>query len=108
MQSHRYQIPSIEKPRSLPELVASDEASMIVLTTQTTSLDLKTWVDSQENRPSSIGILVGPEGGWTSAEEALFLQKGWGLVSFGASIMRADTASLSVLSALRYAYHTVS
>lgn len=108
MQSHRYQIPSIEKPPLLPELVSRAEAPLIVLTTQPTGLDLKTWVDSQENRPSSIGILVGPEGGWTSAEEALFLQKGWGLVSFGASIMRADTASLCVLSALRYAYHTVS
>jgi len=107
MQSHRFEIPIIGTALSLQELAAYPEAPIIVMTTQQTGIDLKTWVDSQINPPQSIGILVGPEGGWTLTEEAFFLQMGWALVSFGKSIMRADTASMGVLSALRYAYHTV-
>lgn len=108
MQSHRFEIPSISPTCQPQELLLDETSAVIVLTTQSTSINLKSWVDSLQKRPTSIGILVGPEGGWTSAEEALFAKKGWALVSFGASIMRADTATLGVLSALRYAYHTLS
>jgi 16S rRNA (uracil1498-N3)-methyltransferase len=108
MQSHRYDIPIVEKPGRINDLQTTIAEPLIVLTTQVTGLDLKSWVESQPKIPASIGVLIGPEGGWTADEEGLFLQKGLGLVSFGASIMRADTANVGVLSALRYAYHTLS
>jgi 16S rRNA (uracil1498-N3)-methyltransferase len=108
MQSHRYAIPKVNLGTSFYELETSSTEPLIVLTTQPTRQDLKTWVDSQPKPPLSLGVLIGPEGGWTVSEEALLVDKGVALVSFGTSIMRADTASLGVLSALRYAYHTVS
>ena len=108
MQSHRFEIPLVSLPCQINELPSGTAMAVIVLTTQTTDIDLKRWVDSQNKRPESIGVLVGPEGGWTSEEETLFVKKGWTRVSFGSSIMRADTATLGALSALRYAYHTVS
>jgi len=46
-----------------------------------------------------IGLLVGPEGGFTEEEEALAREKGIQFFSWGERILRADTASI-VLAAL--------
>jgi 16S rRNA (uracil1498-N3)-methyltransferase len=108
MQSHRYEIPALENPTRLNELTAFDESPIIVLTTDAAQMDLKSWIESRSKQPQSISIIIGPEGGWTRDEQDLFFQKDWAQVSFGESILRADTASLGVLSALRYAYHTLS
>ena len=45
-------------------------------------------------------MLSGPEGGLRAAEEALALQHGFQAVSLGDYVLRAETASLVVLSAL--------
>ena len=59
---------------------------------------------SGEKPPASIGILIGPEGDFTPAEQELALQAGAVPVSFGDSVLRAETAALFALSALRYVF----
>ena len=108
MQSHRFVIPVVSAPVRLNDLRVSQGALVLVLTTQPTTINLKTWVESQTIRPKALYVFIGPEGGWTAAEEVFVATNGWNLVSFGESVMRAETACLGVLSALRYAYHTVS
>jgi len=49
---------------------------------------------------ASAGILVGPEGGWTSAERELAASAGWQPVSLSPLILRAETAAAAALALL--------
>ena len=47
-----------------------------------------------------LGILIGPEGGWSDKELELFKEKGVKILSLGSQILRADTAAIAVSSLL--------
>lgn len=57
---------------------------------------------SKEGPPSSVLILVGPEGGWTEEEEAKILSHGYQAVSLGRRILRAETAAICSLSLISH------
>jgi 16S rRNA (uracil1498-N3)-methyltransferase len=48
-------------------------------------------------RPSQLALAVGPEGGWSPAEEAKAREAGWLSTHLGARVLRADTAPLAAL-----------
>jgi 16S rRNA (uracil1498-N3)-methyltransferase len=50
---------------------------------------------------SSLGLAIGPEGGWTRDELQLFGQAGWVPASLGATILRAETAAIAALAVAR-------
>jgi 16S rRNA (uracil1498-N3)-methyltransferase len=52
------------------------------------------------HRHTSIGVIIGPEGGWTERELSLFTEKQIPLYSLGQRTLRAETAALSVASLL--------
>ena len=52
--------------------------------------------------PSSVLILVGPEGGWTEEEEKYILNHGYEAVSLGGQILRAETAALCSLALISH------
>ena len=54
--------------------------------------------------PSRIVILVGPEGDFTQAETQAALETAFSPVTLGATVLRAETASLFCLSAIRYEF----
>lgn len=47
-------------------------------------------------------VAVGPEGGWSEAEEAEAEKSGWTLVSLGNRILKVETVSLAIVSILHY------
>ena len=47
-----------------------------------------------------IGILIGPEGGWSGSELELFRQKDISVYSLGTQVLRAETAAVSISSLL--------
>ena len=49
----------------------------------------------------ALAFAVGPEGGWTEDEVAEFGKAGWRSVSFGSTILRAETAAIAALAAAR-------
>jgi 16S rRNA (uracil1498-N3)-methyltransferase len=49
---------------------------------------------------AAVQVLSGPEGGLTDAEEDLARSRGFGPVTLGPRVLRADTAPLAVLAAL--------
>lgn len=53
-------------------------------------------------RPASIAICAGPEGGWTREEEELFRSRGFVPVSLGSMIYRAETAMFMATSILSH------
>jgi 16S rRNA (uracil1498-N3)-methyltransferase len=52
--------------------------------------------------PSSVLVLVGPEGGWTDEEENYILNHGYEAVSLGGQILRAETAALCSLALISH------
>jgi 16S rRNA (uracil1498-N3)-methyltransferase len=50
---------------------------------------------------SSLGLAIGPEGGWTRDELRLFEHAGWVPASLGATILRAETAAIAALAVAR-------
>ena len=49
----------------------------------------------------SLAMAIGPEGGWTPDELQSFEQAGWIAASFGATILRAETAAIAALAIAR-------
>ena len=59
-------------------------------------------IQYQENIPSSVLILVGPEGGWSDEEEQDILSHGYEAVTLGKQILRAETAALSSVALISH------
>lgn len=53
---------------------------------------------SEAAPPSGVLLAVGPEGGWTGGEIALFMRAGWHSVSLGPRILRVETAVIAALA----------
>src|SRR3989344_4676592 len=53
---------------------------------------------------ATLGIFIGPEGGWSDGDLERFKKKGVGLVSVGPQILRAETAAIAVASLLLLEY----
>jgi 16S rRNA (uracil1498-N3)-methyltransferase len=47
---------------------------------------------------TAVHLAVGPEGGWTTEEEALFGSEDWQAVSLGPRILRAETAGIAAMA----------
>ena len=56
--------------------------------------------EGQDGSAAPVLLLSGPEGGLSSAEEALALQQGWTPVTLGPRTLRAETAPLAALAVL--------
>jgi 16S rRNA (uracil1498-N3)-methyltransferase len=50
----------------------------------------------------ALTVAIGPEGGWTSREEALAREHGWQAVSLGDTILRCSTAAVSASALLSH------
>ncbi len=109
-QSGKTALPKIFNPELLEKAILGFDGELFVLDFDgenfSSSLRAKcgnsdnpSQIKSQFDGARKIGILIGPEGGWTEKERGLFKQKGIKSVSFGPQILRAETASI-VASAL--------
>jgi 16S rRNA (uracil1498-N3)-methyltransferase len=107
-QSRRADLPIIDDPLTLPAHLQLPSAAQHILLAETehnTTLrqrietaQLATTADSPD-----FELAIGPEGGWTPEELALFNKHEWQPASLGKRILRAETAaiaSLSIASAL--------
>jgi 16S rRNA (uracil1498-N3)-methyltransferase len=105
-QSRRTDIPEIADPTQLkPALEQEKSPTRILLseTEQTTTLTaaLENSIASPHTgEPSNIThtLAIGPEGGWTPEEMALFLQHDWQSVTLGPRILRAETAAIAAIA----------
>ena len=55
-------------------------------------------------RPAGVRVLIGPEGGFTPEEVALARDAGFQVVSLGPRRLRVETAALTAVSLLQYAW----
>ncbi|HTV14278.1 MAG TPA: 16S rRNA (uracil(1498)-N(3))-methyltransferase [Acidobacteriaceae bacterium] len=102
-QARRSDVLRINDPLPLKTAIArSADAVRLVLAEQERSTTLHhaltTALAAAGDDVPAMHIAVGPEGGWTAEEEALFDAESWKAVSLGPRILRAETAAIAALS----------
>jgi 16S rRNA (uracil1498-N3)-methyltransferase len=96
-QSLRCDLPEISEPQSLNDWLDSVEANLKLVLHHHTEQPLGNF-----DKPASVALLIGPEGGLSETEVELALSKGFKPVAFGPRVFRTETAPVAALSVLQY------
>jgi 16S rRNA (uracil1498-N3)-methyltransferase len=106
-QSRRSDVPVVEDVISLKSAVNIRPAHpglCLLLAEQERSQTLHATLQAALQQPTmenpAVHFAVGPEGGWTAEEEALFQSEGWQSVSLGPRILRAETAGITAMAVI--------
>ncbi len=102
-QARRSDVLRIDEPLALRTAIQGDDRAVrLVLAEQERSTTLhhalREALDVATDEVPPIQLAVGPEGGWTSEEEALFDAENWKAVSLGPRILRAETAAITAMA----------
>lgn len=103
-QSGRGMIPKIHSVMQFSDAVAYAEELEYCLVPYELAEDMKTTVKEVKRacKGKSIGIFIGPEGGFEEKEIAKIEEAGFCAVTLGKRILRTETAGLTILSILMY------
>ncbi len=102
-QSKRCKMPEIEDVVSLKDLKDIDCTYKFFCSVNEKRKTIKS-VLSKVNISDTILFVVGPEGGFSKEEEIYLMEEGFESISLGANVLRTETASLFVLSAVDYQF----
>jgi 16S rRNA (uracil1498-N3)-methyltransferase len=106
-QSRRSDVPVVEdvvllKPAT--RILAPQPGLSLLLAEQERTTTLYAAMQGALQQPTmerpAVNLAVGPEGGWTAEEEALFGAEGWQPVSLGPRILRAETAGIAAMAVI--------
>ena len=106
-QSRRSDVPVVEdvillKPAT--RILAPPPGLSLLLAEQERTTTLYAAMQEARQQPTmerpAVNLAVGPEGGWTAEEEALFGAEGWQPVSLGPRILRAETAGITAMAVI--------
>jgi 16S rRNA (uracil1498-N3)-methyltransferase len=92
-QCGRSRAPTVSPPRSLADLLAETRGARIVADPTAGSPP-----DLAHGGRLGMTVLVGPEGGFTTAEQNAIRNAGFGALSLGPRTLRAETAAVVALS----------
>ena len=95
-QCHQLHLPRVHGPMNLAECLEElTGVSVLLLDPGAPALPL-------EPPSGSLAVLIGPEGGWSELERGLASSRGAVPCGLGRLVLRAETAPLAVLAALRH------
>jgi 16S rRNA (uracil1498-N3)-methyltransferase len=97
-QSGRNRLPLLAPPSALADWLAQQDLHKRVLLSPRGEQSLSDWAKHQPAQ--ALALLIGPEGGFTEAEEALACANGAMMLSMGPRVLRTETAGLAALAAL--------
>lgn len=101
-QSKRLTIPIIHDLKKIEDLKDIDGVKLLCSTTEKDK-NIKFFLQTPHICDKLL-VAVGPEGGFTSKEEEIFVKGGFSKVSLGKRIMRVETVPIFVLSIINYEY----
>lgn len=104
MQSRRWDIPFLAKPVELRDFLkgVAPQNPLICLAESDAKESLKNVLSNCTGTEKNLSVAIGPEGGWSDTERVLLRSAGAQLVSFGQTILRAETATIAALGVLRW------
>jgi 16S rRNA (uracil1498-N3)-methyltransferase len=102
-QSRRTQMPEIEQTLKFDRAI-DRQASFRCFLDEENAPPLLAALPQIRTPDVSLGVLLGPEGGWTEAERESVCMAGWIPLSLGPRILRAETAALAALAILTNAW----
>jgi 16S rRNA (uracil1498-N3)-methyltransferase len=96
-QSRRTSIPEIADPLTLKATLEQEKSPTQILLSET---EQATTLAAALSAASSAetALAIGPEGGWTPEEMALFTTHHWQPVTLGPRILRAETAAIAAIA----------
>ena len=102
-QSKRCDIPILDKIYKFNELLSLDFKEKFICSTKENKKLLKSTL-SKININDTIVYVIGPEGGFSPSEEDILIENGYTPVSLGSNVLRTETASLFIMSAINYEF----
>jgi len=93
-QSRRVDVPAVSHPVKLKDAVHQAATLRLLLAEMERQQSLRDALEANRSSQSLL-LAVGPEGGWTEDEIALFTREGWISTSLGETILRAETAAIA-------------
>lgn len=105
-QCGRTVLPSVGRTLSFGEMLkaASQSDTVLFCYESESNNTLKNALSSFDLRGKSVSVIIGSEGGFSVSEAKQIIDSGAVCISLGERILRAESASLFVLSVLSYAY----
>ena len=99
-QSRRSDVPEVDDPVALKAALGMVRAERKLLLAETEQENsLRSELERERvSESASVSLAIGPEGGWTAEEMALFSELGWKHVTLGPLILRAETAAIAGLA----------
>jgi 16S rRNA (uracil1498-N3)-methyltransferase len=100
-QSRRTTVPEIADPVGLKQALEQERSPTRILLSETeqgTTLTAALANAKASTEESDTALAIGPEGGWTPEEMALFTQHQWQPVTLGPRILRAETAAIAAIA----------
>ncbi len=100
--------PEIRPPQSLPELLHSvpQHSGKIIFSERERALHLREFA-RHSTQFDSLHILIGPEGGFAPEEVEQAKGAGFVSVSLGASVLRAETASVTAVALCQFLWRDI-
>lgn len=97
-QSGRNRLPLLAPLASLGDWISQQDLHKRVLLSPRGEQSLSDWARHQPAQ--ALALLIGPEGGFTEAEETLACTQGAMMLSMGPRVLRTETAGLAAVAAL--------
>lgn len=97
-QSGRNRLPHLAEPVNFNDWIGRQDLHLRILLTPGAEQPLSDW--ARHHPPQSVALMIGPEGGFTDAEESMACRQGVLPLSMGARVLRTETAALAALAAL--------
>lgn len=97
-QSRRTDVPAINDPVSLKIALDQENAATRILLSETEQEVSLSVALQAHGGVGDLALAIGPEGGWTPEEMALFTKHEWRHVTLGPRILRAETAAIAAIS----------
>jgi 16S rRNA (uracil1498-N3)-methyltransferase len=103
-QSRRARLPEIEPLTKFAAVLAAPAEVHLLLDEDPTAPPILSVLPVDRPPASRIGLLLGPEGGFTDSERAAALSANWLPCTLGPTILRAETAAVAALAIVRAAW----
>ena len=95
-QCERLWIPQLHEVNGLSEWIGEQDGLRLAgVTRESAAPSLDQCLRQQGNASQTTWVVIGPEGGWTSAEQSLFAEAEVRPVRMGATILRSSTAAVA-------------